>query len=208
MKSIYIYKLTDPLTQEIRYIGKTTNISRRFNAHINRCTTKKIHSAVWIKSLIDKGVKPIIEIIESCDENNWEEREIYWIKFYKEKYDLTNILPGGGNTATYGRLGKPWTEQQRINNRKARLGMRVIHTEESNKKRAEGVRKYNDARKTPVYQYSLDGIFLRKWDSAVDAQNELGIKNILRVCKSDRHKMSGGYIWSFKNNEDYQNDRI
>lgn len=204
MKTVYIYSLTDPFTNEIRYVGKTTNLKRRFRAHLNRSTSNKYHSAVWIKSLLNKGSEPIINVLEECDENNWETREIYWIDFYRKRYDLTNILTGGGDTATYGRLGKPWTEQQRINNRKARLGMKVIHTEEANKKRAEGVRKYNNARKIPVYQYSLDGIFLRKWDSAVDAQNKLGINNILRVCKSERHKMSGGYVWSFKNNEDYQ----
>ena len=30
---MYIYKLTDPRNNEVRYIGKTTNIKRRYKQH-------------------------------------------------------------------------------------------------------------------------------------------------------------------------------
>lgn len=202
MKKIYIYKLTDPFTDEIRYVGKTTNLVRRLNSHINRCKSNKFHSAVWIKSIINKGKKPIIEIIEECNEENWEDREIYWISYYRKIFDLTNILDGGGHSATYGRLGKPWTEEQRINNRKSRLGKSVNHTKEGNEKRAEGIRRYCNKNKKEVFQYDLDGNFIRKWDSAVDAGKELNISysDINRACKKE-NLTAFGFQWRYRDSD-------
>jgi hypothetical protein len=94
MKYIKIYKLIDPITNEIRYIGKTKNIlSKRYNEHMSRA--KKGHNShvyYWISNLLKDSLKPIIELVEECTENNWEEREKYWISFYP---NLTNISKGG-----------------------------------------------------------------------------------------------------------------
>jgi group I intron endonuclease len=199
MKTIFIYKLIDPITNEVRYVGKTNNLVRRFSAHLRRSKTNKYHSARWINSLLNKNLKPILEIIEECNETNWEEREIYWINYYRELFDLTNILDGGGHTATYGRLGKPWSEQHRINYIKTRSGMPVNHTDKGKKNRANGIRNYYNQNKRKVFQYNLDGEFIREWDSAVDAGLELKIthSNITRVCKCEG-KQAGGFIWSFE----------
>lgn len=199
MKKVFIYTLTDPLTNEVRYVGKTTNLLRRLNAHINRSKKYKYHSARWINSIIEKGLKPIMSVIEECDEKNWEDKEVYWINYYRGLFDLTNILDGGGHSATYGRLGKPWSEEQRINNRKTRLGMKVNHTEEGNKKRVEGIRRYYNQNKKQVYQYDLNGCFIKEWSSAVDVEKELGVKhsNITKVCKC-LGKQAGGFMWSYK----------
>jgi hypothetical protein len=49
-----------------------------------------------------------------------------------------------------------------------------------------------------VNQYDLDGKFIKTWDKAIDAENELNIsrKNILKVLKGER-KQSGGFIWKY-----------
>jgi hypothetical protein len=140
-----------------------------------------------------------MEIIEESNADNWEEREMYWISYYREKYDLTNILDGGGHSATYGRLGKPWSEEQRINNKKSRLGLPVKHTKEGNEKRAEGVRRYCDKNKKPVLQYDLEGNFIREWPSAVDAGKSLNTSYspISRSCKKTTLTCCG-YMWRYK----------
>lgn len=101
MKIVYIYCLKHPETNEIRYIGKTTNLKRRLYQHIYFSDKKysKTRSSKWINSLIKKDLKPIIEIIEICNENNWEEKEKYWIKYYSNIVDLCNILEGGLGTS-------------------------------------------------------------------------------------------------------------
>lgn len=93
----YIYTLSDPDTLDIRYIGQTNNINRRFNDHISSSTNKKSHSynthkSRWIRKILNSGNKPIITIIDKCNtlvESNILEK--YYIEEYiKEGYKLTN----------------------------------------------------------------------------------------------------------------------
>jgi hypothetical protein len=65
---IYIYSLKHPITNEVRYIGKTKNIKRRYYEHIN--TKGNSYKSNWIKSLLNEGIKPIIDIIEICNKDS------------------------------------------------------------------------------------------------------------------------------------------
>jgi len=97
MKKIYIYCLKDP-NGLIRYIGKTTNIKRRLYGHIYEAKKSKGKRYVlnWIINLINSGLLPIIEVIEICNESNWQEKEIYWIDFYRKIIpNLCNNSDGG-----------------------------------------------------------------------------------------------------------------
>lgn len=93
----YIYKLLDPKTKEIRYIGQTNNITRRFNDHISSSLNENsdcynTYKGRWIRKLINDGHKPIIEIIEKCETLEISNiRECFFIeKFTKDGYRLTN----------------------------------------------------------------------------------------------------------------------
>jgi hypothetical protein len=199
MRTIYIYSLKDPETNEIRYVGKTTNINTRLKAHITRSRHNKYHSARWVQSVIKRGLRPIIELVEECTEENWVEREKYWIGYYRERFDLTNILEGGEGGSTFGRLGKPWSDEQRKNNAIARTGLSVSRTKEGNANRKKGVRGYYDKNKKPVLQYDLEGKFIREWESAVDAGKDLKISysDINRSCKKEGYT-SAGFQWRYK----------
>lgn len=99
---IYIYTLSDPLTKEVRYIGKTNNLKQRFYNHLTHAKKLKYkrHVCYWVNSLLKQDLFPILEVIEEC-EDSWIEREIFWINSYKEKgADLCNHTQGGE-----GRLG-------------------------------------------------------------------------------------------------------
>ena len=202
MRTIYIYSLKDPETNEIRYVGKTTDINTRLKTHITRSRHNKYHSARWVQSVLKRGLRPIIELVEECTEENWVEREKYWIAYYRERFDLTNVLDGGEGGATFGRLGKPWDEKQRINNRLARLGVSVNHTKEGCENRKKGVRAYYDKNKKPILQYDLEGKFIREWDSAVDAGKEMKISysDINRACKKET-LTAACFQWRYKNSD-------
>jgi hypothetical protein len=202
MRTIYIYSLKDPETNEIRYIGKTTNINTRLKAHITRSRHNKYHSARWVQSVLKRGLRPIIELVEECTEENWIEREKHWIAYYRERFDLTNVLEGGEGGFIISRAGCKWTDEQREKNRKARLGVSVNHTKEGNKNRQKGVRAYYNKNKKPVLQYDLEGKFIREWESAVDAGKELKISysDINRACKKE-NLIAYGFQWRYKDRE-------
>lgn len=93
----YIYKLVDPLTDEVRYVGKTDKpLSKRLAVHISRAKEARNHKDCWILSLRSKGLKPHIELIETASDDSWEEYEIHWISEYRKTGRLTNVADGGG----------------------------------------------------------------------------------------------------------------
>ena len=66
-----------------------------------------------------------------------------------------------------------------------------------------GIERRSKKKSKPVLQYTLDGEFVREWESAKQAEKEGGFDNghIISVCKGKRphHK---GYIWKYKNPSD------
>lgn len=51
-----------------------------------------------------------------------------------------------------------------------------------------------------VLQYDLSGNLIKKWESIVDIENELGFNNshITECCKG-KIKTSKGYVWRYEN---------
>lgn len=93
-----IYSLRDPKTKEIRYIGQTKrDIRIRLYCHLAEIKTEreKNRKKSWIKSLLKLNLVPEIEIIEQCKVDELNDKEIYWINFYKDKVRLLNMTNGG-----------------------------------------------------------------------------------------------------------------
>jgi hypothetical protein len=92
----FIYGLFDPFTQELRYIGKTKRSPReRLNGHIyNAQRGKNTHTSFWIRTLLAKGSRPELQLLEECVDTNAEER--FWIQYYRYVgCRLTNHTAGG-----------------------------------------------------------------------------------------------------------------
>lgn len=88
----YIYVLKDPLTNELMYVGKTTNPKKRLNQHINNSKKRKTYVNIWVNNLLQSNNKPIMEIIDSCIDNNWVELERKWTELiYLENKKLCNL---------------------------------------------------------------------------------------------------------------------
>lgn len=55
------------------------------------------------------------------------------------------------------------------------------------------------ARKIPVLQFSIDGTFIKRYDSACDAGRILNInRSGIRQCAIGKLKTSGGYVWKYE----------
>lgn len=198
---IYIYALSDPTTSEVRYVGKTINLRKRYLKHLNPSSKCK-HCSAWIQGLLKEGLEPNQQVLETLSPDAcWEPVEQKWIAYYKAAgCDLTNITAGGEGGATYGRLGKKNTPEHI--KKSSRLGVSVKHTPESNKKRVEGIRRYYELNKRKVYQYGLDGLFLQEWESAVDAANALSIAHsgITKVCRTQKGRVTK-WQWRYEKSE-------
>lgn len=82
--------------------------------------------------------------------------------------------------------------------------IRIANTGDKNgmfgKTHSEEVRQMlSDIKKIPVCQYSLNGDFVKEWNSATDVESELGIyHNHITQCCKGRQKTAGGFIWKYK----------
>lgn len=93
---MFIYGLQDPVTKQVRYIGATKNsLKTRLQGHLgNNDGTHRYH---WIKSLLSKGIRPEIFLIEKVKRDDWEESERFWISYFKYiGANLVNGTDGGG----------------------------------------------------------------------------------------------------------------
>lgn len=121
----YIYTLSHPLTNEVRYVGKTDNQRRRLSVHL--CEKEHSHKSSWVRSLLALGLKPKMEVIEQVIESEWKSAEMFWIetlRFYGCR--LTNGTKGGDGCIPI------WTEESRARMMARKRAFR--HTPESKAK--------------------------------------------------------------------------
>ena len=63
-KITFIYTISHPLTNEVRYIGKSNTPRKRLFSHIDKRNKTKSHKNNWIISLLKEDLRPIIEVLE------------------------------------------------------------------------------------------------------------------------------------------------
>lgn len=172
----YIYRLRDPITNKIRYVGKTTSPKRRYYQHcsIQANKNEKSHRSSWLISLLDKNRKPIFEIIDTCLYKNWEEIEKYWIDHHKKiGCNLCNHSYGGSGILGHKR------------------------SEETKRKISKNNAKATKINKT-VYRFNKEGKFIDSFHNPTKASEKTNIciTKILRSCRG-YYTVSGGFIWSY-----------
>ena len=95
MREVKIYGLVDPETKKIRYVGKTVkSLSSRLSNHLYNAkkTKHNKHLSNWICKLLNKGLKPLIIVLETANKENWKDVEMKWIK---DTPNLINLTEGG-----------------------------------------------------------------------------------------------------------------
>lgn len=124
---INIYCLKDPITNDIRYIGQTINIKSRYRNHLNGNKFRNTHTTNWIQSLLNNNLKPIIEIIDTCNIEDLDKIEQKYIKEYKDKgFNLTNHSIGGHSS-----LGCKHSLESRLKRSINSKGRKIIYSDES-----------------------------------------------------------------------------
>lgn len=125
----------------VRYVGKSNDPNCRFRSHL--CQKSHTHKWYWLSKLKSLGLRPIIDIVDSVDVNEWKESERWWISYLRFiGCPLTNISIGGDGSDSVSELTRrkmsesqkkrtfpAKTEEWKNNIRKAKIGTR--HSEKS-----------------------------------------------------------------------------
>lgn len=95
---VYIYTLASPEDGLVRYVGQTNNPKSRLSAHISDARTRPrgSHRSAWVKSLLNKGIKPVMEVIAESTEESANQLEVDFIKLFRAcGARLVNMTVGG-----------------------------------------------------------------------------------------------------------------
>lgn len=99
----HIYALIDPRDNQVRYIGKSDAVCRRFKEHQSDIKSASNNKKIaWLKKLSKLGLQPRVVIIETISKLVWAETEIEWIRYFRSiGARLTNSTDGGEGIEGY-----------------------------------------------------------------------------------------------------------
>jgi len=212
---INIYTLSDPRTNEIRYIGKTSRtLNQRLTNHISDARVKryKNHNCNWIQSLLKLDLFPKIELLDSIEStDDWEWLESYWIaQFRAWGFRLTNLTNGGD-----GNKGQVFSAESIEKRAAANRGQkRTDEFKERHSKLLKGIPKSDTAKANiravvvknqgrKVVQLDLKTLeFIKEWECIIDPARFYSVdsSSLMRCCQG-KFKKSAGYKWMYL--EDY-----
>jgi hypothetical protein len=141
------------------------------------------------------GKKLASETIEKIKKAWTEERK----KLHSKKYSGKNSYWYGKNGSAAPMFGKKQSEKHREAIKK------YMNSDRNPAKHIEIRKKFSESKmgeKNPrakkINQYTIEGHYVKTWNSIADAKRELNIFHIDQVCLGNR-KIAGGYIWKYKN---------
>jgi hypothetical protein len=143
-----IYGLSDPLTGQLRYVGKSTTGLKRPRSEHNRVLKGYEgfgHRQNWIRNLHDSQTTYRISIIQECaDSDILCQAETFWISYFRTLgAPLTNLTDGGDGVSGWkhtpsslaklklANVGKTPTSQCLAASRLATTGSHWTHTPET-----------------------------------------------------------------------------
>jgi|ERR1035437_12308 hypothetical protein len=149
MPTAFIYVLLDPIDGKPRYPGKANDPTSRLKDHLKDAKNGgHYHIHRWLRKLLKYGLLPVQRILEIVPEGvRWQEREKYWIRYFKKRgYKLLNHTDGGDGGATnrgrkcsdeqkkkisWALCGKSKSKEHNQHNSEAHRGPRKPHSREA-----------------------------------------------------------------------------
>lgn len=82
---VFIYKLIDPDSMEVRYIGQTKRPAERLTQHCRPVEYLDSKLTRWLVRLRHQGQKPIMTVITETTAQTADDLEQYWIRYYRRR---------------------------------------------------------------------------------------------------------------------------
>ena len=185
-----VYLLTNTLNNKV-YVGSAVKFHARFNEHIRDLTNKehanRIIQQSWEKHGPTVWLFSALEFVSDLD--ILLDREEEWIgKYFDDQINCYNLC------------------------RKARSNLGIKRSEETKKKQSiaslgkkkspehvASCREANRFKMKPIYQFTLKGEFIKKFESKVAAAKQMNCsKQVIHTATIGKNntKTSNGFIWS------------
>ena len=200
MKCIYLRTNT---VNGKQYVGQANDFERReYDWHnLKWSYAGKLINNARNKYGTDNFKTEILKECQTQDElNQWEQ---YYIKELSTKYPNGYNLTDGGD----GRSGYQLSDEERKKMSESLKGRKAWNkgipaSEEIKRKLSEAHKGILPSNSKIIYQYTLDGEFVREWKSAQECgRNGYDFSNVCSCCRGER-KTHKGFIWSYTKKED------
>ena len=216
-----IYQIVNLINNKL-YVGSAINIYLRYYEHLSGLSHNRHHSPRLQHSYNKHGKDNFLfSLIELCSKELLIEREQHWIDFYK------SYLPEFGYNIykiAYSALGFKHTKETRRKmmivgknkpiNPKAIKAMQLANT--GRRSSPECIRNTSLRFSKPVIQLTLDGKFVKEWESSIEATLFFGAKgndSNIAACTRGKCRSARGFLWVKKSEYDpnkeyrYKNNR-
>lgn len=182
-KGFFVYTLSDPETNQVKYVGATGKLYPRYMAHVRPATyydkpgVDLVGLELWKRGLFAKNQRPNIEILDQYETlEQCREGEIYWISQFKAwGFDLCNQSVWGGKNM-------------------------VVKTRDSVRKKISATLKskkltWVNVNRKPVSLFSHDGTLIQTFASRLEAKKITGydLKSIVQAMKGEIKSKLG--VW-------------
>jgi hypothetical protein len=187
-----VYKINHLSKDGLFYIGSASGTKgskdcqlgfyRRFLEHLRALEQNK-HDSKYLQNVVNKygidGIRfEILEIVETEDRKIILEREQHYLDTLNPTY----------NSSTTARCPTvPYTNARKLASSKRMKG----------KKLPDSV---YDAIKVPIFQFTIKGELVKRYDSGTQAAKELNIdRSSINNVALGKRESAGGYLWSYNN---------
>lgn len=201
----YIYKITNNINGKI-YIGQTrTTEPRRWQQHVWHANNDSNDDSMLLCKAIRKYGKENFTrtIIEECDNQRLNEREIYWINYFNSTNREIgyNIEKGGEGHSKYSdeKILEAYVKYNSITQASEALGM--SRSQMSKRLQAMQIETSNEI---PVCQYDLQGNFIKEYPTMAEASKETGTP----IYHIKNQSVYNKFLWIYKNSTKTPQERL
>ena len=171
-KASGIYSIMCKTTNK-SYIGSSKNVKQRLQCH-RSYLRKDVHLNPVLQNAWNKYKEDnfICFVIEYCSENELVIKEQYYINIYGDFNLIKDV--------------QRWKIPEDSKKRMSITRKKMFRTGE--------LVPYQIKK---VFQYSMEGVFIKEWDSGIQASEELHIqKSDISSCITNHRKSAGGFLWT------------
>ena len=212
----FIYKIWNDNNNKI-YIGQTSiSVKNRWSHHLYDYIK---YDTPLYRAMKKYGAASFhIETIEECNDENLNDREIYWIQYYNSYISGYNATPGGTSVQS-GNMNKLiddkkikqlWDEGYSISDIKNMLQCAKITVQDhlkdyENYSIEEAILRGKTSsslkRGREILQYDLNNNFIQSFPSIKVAAEKCQLQPAnIRKCANGERKRCGNYKWKYANN--------
>lgn len=206
-----VYKIINLVNNKC-YVGQSIKLKERESQHWNgfKNGDEKRENRHLLRAVKKYGIEKFsFSILIYCEPEELTYYEENYKKYLHAEYNIRICVD-----SNKGIKFSEETKQKMSNSSMGKPGTRkgAIASEETKKKMSEaqsgknapwyGKKGDKNPSSKPVLQFTKDGLFIARFASIKEAENETGIlaSCIGRTC-SGKTKTSGGYLWSYENSK-------